>query len=147
MESHPESMPSTVIHHTVGVATDSDPRLPALALTQAAGQSGNVLLYTCQHTASGIPIIELPDSPQCLPNAWTRAMFALSSLLPEWLFASAGLVGTRAVRPGTRGYVLNSSAEAFMDVIGGWGSSFPTENAATGTKCAGRGALNLLWEE
>ena len=109
VSQHANSFPPIVIHITDGESTDGDP-LPAMKkLTSLASPDGNVLLFNIHIASSALEKSEqFPASSERLaedPSA--QALFAGSSVLPEFILSTAKTAHKMSLAAGARGYVYN----------------------------------------
>jgi hypothetical protein len=102
-------VPPTVINLTDGQSNDGKVALAAENLRSLSTNDGNVLLITL-HTSShpfDRPVL-YPSSVEDMPDFSSRAMFTMSSPLPENLRRAAEeILGVEVVQ-GSRGIVYNS---------------------------------------
>jgi hypothetical protein len=118
LNDHPGCFPPVVLNLTDGEANDGDPAIPAEALRQLASADGPVLLFNLHVSSDGSPSISFPDSDVTLPNQFARALFNMSSILPDHMRVYAQQQGI-AVSDGTRGFVFNAdiiSVVQFLDI-------------------------------
>jgi hypothetical protein len=121
---HPASFPPIVIHVTDGQSHGRDPNGPAAALKSLHTSDGNVLLFHC--CLSTFRVVEpdsfgfhvegmslpaeplwFPASAEELPDDAARALFEMSSVLPETMRAVLTGQGFE-LKPGARGMSLNT---------------------------------------
>ena len=95
--SHPQSFPPVVIHLTDGEPTDGDPLPYAEALKSLSTEDGQLLLFNCHISESQANPVVFPNSEQILGDELAKALFRMSSELPDKL-RGAGRVQGRAVR-------------------------------------------------
>ncbi len=115
VEEHPESYPPTVINLTDGQSNDGKVSAAAENLCSLSTSDGNVLLITL-HTSSNpydLPVY-YPISVEEMPDFASRAMFNMSSLLPENLRRSAEEILGVEVQEGSRSIVYNSDISGIV---------------------------------
>lgn len=112
---HPDSYPPTVINLTDGQSNDGKVSSAAENLCSLSTNDGNVLLITL-HTSSNpydLPVY-YPASVEEMPDFASRAMFNMSSPLPDNLRRAAEeILGTEVVK-GSRGIVYNSDISGIV---------------------------------
>lgn len=117
---HPSSFPPEVFNITDGESTDGDPSSLAEDIRSMATGNGNVLLFNA-HVSSlkGQVSMEFPSSEEELPNdQFAKALFRMSSVLPEKMVEHAGAAGLR-VATQARGFVFNGTSVdliRFLDI-------------------------------
>lgn len=113
---NPDSFPPIVIN-----ISDGEPNDPAASRQEAeriAGfhtSDGNVLIYNC-HIGTHTPEIKLPASEAVLPDANSRLLFYMSSIIPQELVPLAQMGGL-TTQPGSRGLIINATPEALTKLL------------------------------
>jgi len=113
---NPQSFPPIIINISDG--EPNDPVASRQAAQRIAGfgtSDGNVLIYNC-HIGTGTPEIKLPASDASLPDANSRLLFEMSSVIPQELVPlaqNAGLI----TQPGSRGLIINATPEALTKLL------------------------------
>ena len=118
LKDHPGCFPPVVLNLTDGQSTDGDPTGPARALRELASSDGNVLLFNLHVSSDASPAISFPDSEAMLPNQYAKALFNVSSVLPNHMRTYALQQGY-PVSGDTRGFVFNAdvtSVVQFLDI-------------------------------
>jgi hypothetical protein len=118
LKEHPDCFPPVVLNLTDGESTDGDPSGPARALSDLASTDGNVLLFNLHVSSDASPAISFPDSEAALPNKYAKALFNMSSVLPNHMRTYALQQGY-PVSGDTRGFVFNAdvtSVVQFLDI-------------------------------
>lgn len=118
LRDHPDCFPPVVLNLTDGESTDGDPTGPAYALTELASSDGNVLLFNLHVSSDASPAISFPDSEFVLPNQYAKALFDVSSVLPNHMRTYALQQGYSASGD-TRGFVFNADVTSviqFLDI-------------------------------
>jgi hypothetical protein len=115
-DSHPGSFPPVVIHLTDGEANDGDPEPPAEALKALSTQDGNLLLFNCHISESPANPVAFPSSEGMLTDDRAKALFRMSSELPETVRARAEIKGISCA-PGARGMVFNADGAQMLLLI------------------------------
>ena len=113
IDVHPQGFPPIVINITDGEATDGDPLRFARQLQSFATDDGETLLFNVHLSSVQEPAIELPDSPDGLPDEYARLLFQMSSPLPFTMRAAAEQEGY-AVNMDTRGFIFNADPVALI---------------------------------
>ncbi|NMB54406.1 MAG: VWA domain-containing protein [Leptolinea sp.] len=109
VEEHPDSYPPTVINLTDGQSNDGKVSTAAENLCSLATADGNVLLITL-HTSShpyDQPVL-YPHDPEQMPDFASRAMFNMSSPMPDNLRRAAEEITGLEVDTRARGIVYNA---------------------------------------
>jgi hypothetical protein len=114
---HGGSYPPLVIHITDGEATDGDPEQRVRALTNLSTSDGNTTLFNIHLSAhkNATPVI-FPDSPDNLPDEYSRMLFNTASPLTEAMRAVAKERGIPTTA-GSRAFVLNADLVALVQAI------------------------------
>ena len=104
---HAKGFPPIVINITDGESTDGDPVQEAKALCSLGSDDGAVLVFNIHlSSAAGNPI-ELPASPDGLPDKFAKQLFEMSSNLTPFMISRAKELGMPADE-GARGFVFNA---------------------------------------
>ncbi len=115
VEENPDSYPPTVINLTDGQSNDGKVSLAAENLCSLSTNDGHVLLITL-HTSSNpydSPVL-YPSSVEEMPDFASRAMFTMSSPLPENLRRAAEDILGMEVSEGSRSIVYNSDISGIV---------------------------------
>ncbi len=115
--AHPDSFPPIVINITDGEA-DTDPSTEANALRGMSTTDGNVLLFNVHISSAKGAAVEYPDSDLYLADARAKALFNMSSKLPDYMREMVSKEGI-AVSDNTRGFAFNAdlaSVIRFLDI-------------------------------
>lgn len=114
---HGDSFPPLVIHITDGEATDGDPEQRVQALTDLSTSDGNTTLFNIHLSAhkDATPVI-FPDSPDNLPDEYSRMLFNTASPLTDAMRAIANEQGIPTTA-GSRAFVLNCDMVALVQAI------------------------------
>lgn len=118
VEKYPGSFPPIVLNLTDGESTDGDPAPAAAKIRAQATADGAALLFNLHVSSSDAAPVVFPDDDAGLPNAYARALFEMSSLLPDHMRGYAASQGFR-VTEATRGFVFNAdiaSVVQFLDI-------------------------------
>lgn len=113
IDVHPDAFPPIVLNVTDGEATDGDPLHFAQILRSQATRDGEVLLFNVHLSSSKESPIELPDSPEGLPDQYALALYRMSSEMPFGMRSAAHAEGYR-VNLDTRGFVFNADPVALV---------------------------------
>ncbi|MHC5072814.1 MAG: vWA domain-containing protein [Planctomycetota bacterium] len=117
LEAHPDGFPPIVIHVTDGEATDGDPTDRLHHLTNMASSDGNVMLFNIHLSAHpGATPISFPDSPEGLPDEYSRMLFDTASPLTPTMRALAKEYGIET-SDRSRGFVLNADMTVLVQAI------------------------------
>ena len=116
LAEHAGCFPPVVLNLTDGESTDGDPALPAEALRDLGSADGPTLLFNLHVSSDAVPPVTFPDTDDGLPNQYAKALFAMSSPLPEGMRAYAQQQGMR-VSEGTRGFVFNADATSIVQFL------------------------------
>jgi hypothetical protein len=118
LAEHPSCFPPIVLNLTDGESTDGEPGGAASAIQTQASADGAVLLFNLHVSGAGGSAITFPDSDVTLPDNYSRALFAMSSLLPPHMRSYSSELGFRTSEA-TRGFVYNAditSVVQFLDI-------------------------------
>jgi hypothetical protein len=115
--NHPDSFPPIVIHITDGEATDGDPTPRVKGMANLSTSDGDVMLFNIHLSANpnASPVI-FPDSPDNLPDAYSRMLFETASPLTPVMRALAREMGIPATE-GSRAFVLNADMVLLVQAI------------------------------
>jgi hypothetical protein len=111
----PGCFPPVVLNLTDGEPTDGDPQEAAAALTSAASNDGNVLLFNLHVSSDGARTVSFPSSVDGLgPHA--ARLFGISSVLPEHMRMAAAEQGFQT-NSATRGFVYNADVTMLIQFL------------------------------
>lgn len=136
-DAHPQSFPPVVIHLTDGEPTDGDPVPFADALKALRTEDGELLLFNCHISESQASPVVFPNSENILGDDLARALFRMSSELPDKLRGQAESKGVLCA-PGARGMVFNADGAQMllliqMGTVGAQAAPVAIEEAAAPT--------------
>lgn len=86
---HPESFPPIVIHITDGESTDGDPVALGQQMQKIGTQDGDLLLFNLHISTAASGELLFCDSAAPLPDAFSRGLWQMSSVLPSQMLAAA----------------------------------------------------------
>ncbi len=113
---HPDSFPPVVINVGDGAATDGDAAVWARRLRSLGTDDGPTLVLNVNVTARiGDPVV-FPASDASLTDEFARAMFSMSSELPDFMQRAANEHGYE-VESGARGMVFHADAATLMTCL------------------------------
>lgn len=115
---HSRGFPPIVLNLTDGEANDGDPVLIADELRTLGTDDGPTLLYNLHVSDAGGTPVTFPDSDTGLPDAYSRTLFSMSSVLPPHMQSYARHNGY-PVNETARGFVYNAdmvSLVQFLDI-------------------------------
>ena len=114
---HGDSYPPLVIHITDGEATDGNPEQRVRALTDLSTSDGDTTLFNIHLSAhkDATPVV-FPDSPDHLPDEYSRMLFNTASPLTDAMRAIAKERGIPTTA-GSRAFVLNADMVALVQAI------------------------------
>ncbi len=118
LAEHPGCFPPIVLNLTDGQSTDGDPSTEASTIQAQASADGAAILFNLHVSEAGASAVTFPDSDTALPDSFSRALFAMSSLLPPHMRSYANEQGFRT-SDATRGFVYNAdiaSVVQFLDI-------------------------------
>jgi hypothetical protein len=118
IRDHPRNYPPIVLNLTDGEANDGDPLIAANQLLALGSDDGQTLLFNLHVSDAATTPITFPDTDAALPDAYSRMLFEMSSVLPSTMVAYAAKQGYLTSER-TRGFVYNSdftSMVHFLDV-------------------------------
>ena len=117
LDDHPDCFPPIVIHVTDGEATDGDPQTRLKQLTTLSSSDGDVLLFNIHLSANpdAKPVC-FPDSPDGLPDEYSRMLWETSSPLSPTMRALAKEYGIKT-SDSSRGFVLNADMVMLVQAI------------------------------
>jgi hypothetical protein len=111
---HITAFPPTVLHVTDGHPTDGNPEAIADQLKSIGTEDGACLVFNLHvDVGNGLPLV-FPDQEGAVQDRFGRALFRMSSILPQPQLAAARSKGY-LVLPGARGFVFNAGIEAIAD--------------------------------
>jgi uncharacterized protein YegL len=114
---HPDSYPPTVIHITDGESTDGNPTSPLQELTDLSTSDGNVMLFNIHLSAKeNAESVTFSDSPDDLPDTYSRMLFETASLLNPTMRALAKEHGFDTSEE-SRCFVLNGDLVLLVQAI------------------------------
>lgn len=110
-DDHKTSFPPVIIHITDGASTDGDPSDIAEAIRSFSTDDGNVLLCNLHVSAEGLASIAFPSDSGKLPNAFAKALFEMSSFIPESMYQTVKdtLGASIELSSGTKFFTFNGS--------------------------------------
>ncbi len=114
---HPDSFPPTCIHITDGEATDGNPTERLNALKSLSTSDGNAMLFNIHLSANpnATPVL-FPDSPDDLPDAYSKMLFDTASPLTPSMRALAKEHGFDTSED-SRCFVLNADLVLLVQAI------------------------------
>jgi len=118
INQHPGCFPPIVINISDGEATDGDPRQPAQSLMNICSSDGNVLLFNLHLSSNPSTPVVFPDSDSSLPDEFSKILFEMSSILPQYMQICAKNDGIN-ISPNSKGFVFNAdivSVIQFLDI-------------------------------
>jgi hypothetical protein len=117
LTAHPDCYPPIVIHITDGEATDGDPRERIRQLTNLSSSDGNVLLFNIHLSANpNATPVSFPDSPDALPDDYSKMLFETSSHLTPTMRALSKEHGFHPTE-NSRAFVLNADMVLLVQAI------------------------------
>ena len=105
-----------VIHLTDGEPTDGDPLPYAEALKSLSTEDGQLLLFNCHISESQSNPVLFPNSEHILGDELAKALFRMSSELPDKLRGQAESKGVLC-GTGARGMVFNADGAQMLLLI------------------------------
>lgn len=116
--AHPDSFPPLVINLTDGEPTDGDPEAMGLAeqLKGLATSDGNLLLFNCHLSGQPAEPVFLPTNEGQLADDLGRALFRMSSPLPDKMRQMAEVKGISAPL-GCRATAFNADAVSLLKML------------------------------
>jgi hypothetical protein len=116
VQSHQSSFPPIVINITDGEPTDGDIRPPAESLRRLSTEDGEVLLFNLHLSSQPATPVLYPADESRLPDEFARALFQVSSILPEKIREEAKRSG-RPVEAEARGFVFNADISEIIKFL------------------------------
>ena len=116
INAHPDSFPPIVINITDGESQDGDAIPYADALRQLGTSDGNVLMFNCHLSMTAADSFMFPASCEVLPDALARALFEMSSPLPEPMLTRANAEGFELL-PNARGMAFNADMVSLIKFL------------------------------
>ncbi|OWK34499.1 hypothetical protein [Fimbriiglobus ruber] len=114
--THPDSFPPMVINLTDGEPTDGDPEPYADQLKNLSTSDGNLLLFNCHLSGHTADPVFLPTSEGQLPDDLGKALFRMSSSLPDKLRQMAEVKGISAPL-GCKATAFNADAVSLLKML------------------------------
>ena len=106
LSEHKDGFPPTVLHLTDGESTDGDPTSLGKEILGTGTSDGSTLVFNCHVSSQRTAKVEYPASETNLPDAFAKALFGISSGLPESFRKAADQTGIK-VAEGAKGFVFN----------------------------------------
>nr|WSY52194.1 VWA domain-containing protein [Streptomyces sp. NBC_00886] len=116
VEEHPGGFPPIVLNLTDGESTDGDPADSGRTICTHTTADGAALLFNLHVSGIGGQPVAFPPTDSTLPDAYSRLLFAMSSLLPAHMRSYAASLGHR-VSDETRGFVYNADISAVVQFL------------------------------
>jgi hypothetical protein len=113
---HPAGFPPIVLNLTDGASTDGEPTNAAAALRGLASSDGAVLLLNLHVSSTSAKPVTFPDTDASLPDAYSRMLFGISSVLPPTMRTEAEAFGYK-VSEMTRGFVYNAKIQSLVEFL------------------------------
>lgn len=113
---HPAGFPPIVLNLTDGASTDGEPTNAAAALRGLASSDGAVLLLNLHVSSTSAKPVTFPDTDASLPDAYSRMLFGISSVLPSTMRTEAEVFGY-TVSEMTRGFVYNAKVQSLVEFL------------------------------
>jgi hypothetical protein len=113
LEEHPRGFPPTVLHLTDGESGDGNPNEVGREIMSLGTDDGRVLLFNCHVSSRRGQKIEYPPDDTELPDGFARALFDISSTLPENFRGVAQQLGVPVVE-NSRGFVFNADPSSVV---------------------------------
>ncbi len=106
-EAHRGSVPPIVLNLTDGAPNDETRATNAAQeLSKLSTDLGPTLLFNCHISSTAGSTIQFPADDKGLPDAQAHFLFGISSVLPDYMLATAREKGY-SLADGARGYVFN----------------------------------------
>jgi hypothetical protein len=116
IEEHPAGFPPIVLNLTDGESTDGEPINAAAALRALASSDGAALLLNLHVSSNSAKPVTFPDTDISLPDAYSRMLFEMSSVLPPIMRTEAEMSGY-TVSEMTRGFVYNAKVQSLVEFL------------------------------
>lgn len=114
--THPKSFPPIVVHISDGESQDGDPVPYADSVKRLATEDGGVLLFNCHLSMTAAEPFMFPAADQGLPDELARALFHMSSVLPEPFVRHATAEGLH-LQSGARGMAFNADMVCLIQFL------------------------------
>ena len=114
--AHMASFPPILIHLTDGESTEDGCVEAAEQLRSVGTSDGNLLVFNCHLSHQTADPVFFPNNENGLPDDFSKALFRMSSELPDRLRSTAEIKGISS-SPGTRGMAFNADAGRMLLLI------------------------------
>jgi hypothetical protein len=114
---HPGCFPPVVLNLTDGESTDGDPSFAADGVRQLASADGVTLLFNLHVSSDSSAAISFPDSEAALVNQYAKALFNMSSPLPDGMRTYAQQQGIPVSEGTSRGFVFNADVTSIVQFL------------------------------
>ena len=104
------------MHITDGESQDGNPIPYADALKSLATEDGNVLLFNCHLSMTAADPFMFPATDVGLPDELAKALFHMSSVLPEPFYRHAVMEGF-PLQPNARGMAFNADMVCLIQFL------------------------------
>ena len=117
LSQHGDSYPPLIIHITDGESTDGNPEQRVGALTNLSTSDGKTFLFNIHLSAhpDAKPVM-FPNSPDDLPDDYSRMLFNTASPMTETMHAIAKKQGIPTAA-GARAFVMNADMVALLQAV------------------------------
>ena len=115
--NHHDCFPPIVIHITDGETSDEgNPVEYAESVQSLATAHGNVLMFNCHLSQQAADKILFPGNVEMMPDAFSKTLFQMSSVLPTPMVRLATMEGFK-LEPNARGFVFNADTVSLLQFL------------------------------
>lgn len=118
IQNYIDCLPPIVFNFTDGESTDGNPEYIAEEIKQISTQYGNVLCFNLHLSSVQASPVEYPDREDILPDEFSRELFRMSSIMPNYMIkrANSPEFGLN-LSSQARGFVFNGNIVSLINFL------------------------------